>query len=153
MSAIFTVVNTVLLRPLAYPDSDRLTIVNEIVPQYGRFSVAPATFLDWRQQNSVFERIAAFSPGSVTLINRAPHPNAAKVFINWFLSRQGQIAWQKHTDRNSLRIDISKEAITNWKERVPREDGHYIFTNLPEYEDLRPGRKIVEEALAEAKKK
>ncbi len=91
--------------------------------------------------------------GSITLINRAPHPNAAKLFINWFLSRDGQSAWQKHTDRNSLRTDIAKETITNWKERVPREDGDYIFTNLPEYDDLRPGRKIVEEALAQAKKK
>jgi hypothetical protein len=32
-------------------------------------------------------------------------------------------------------------------ERVPQEDGDYIFTNLRECEDLRPGRKIVEEAL------
>lgn len=91
--------------------------------------------------------------GSITLINRAPHVHAAKIFINWFLSREGQTAWQKHTDRNSLRTDIPKETITNWKERVPREDGHYIFTNLPEYNDLRPGRKIVEDALARAQKK
>ena len=33
--------------------------------------------------------------GTVTLVNRAPHPNAAKVFINWLLSRKGQIALQK----------------------------------------------------------
>ncbi len=91
--------------------------------------------------------------GSITLLNRAPHPNAAKVFVNWFLSRQGQTAWQKQTDRNSLRTDIAKEFITNWKERVPQEDGDYIFTNLPEHDDLRPGRKIVEDALAQAKKK
>ena len=90
--------------------------------------------------------------GSVTLINRALHPNAAKVFINWFLSREGQMAWQKHTDRNSLRTDIPKDSITQWRERVPQEDGDYIFTNLPEYEDLRPGRKIVEDALKAGKK-
>ena len=29
--------------------------------------------------------------GSLSLLNQAPHPNAAKVFINWFLSRKGQI--------------------------------------------------------------
>ena len=33
--------------------------------------------------------------GTLTLVNRAPHPNAAKVFINWLLSRKGQIALQK----------------------------------------------------------
>ena len=93
------------------------------------------------------------SAGSITLINRAPYPNAAKVFINWFLSRDGQMAWQKHADRNSLRIDIPKESITNWKDRVPPEDGNYIFTNLPKYNDLKPAQKIVEEALAQAGKK
>jgi len=93
------------------------------------------------------------SAGSVALINRAPHPNAAKVFINWFLSREGQMAWQKYTDRNSLRTDIPKESITNWRDKVPPEDGNYIFTNLPKYNDLRPGQKIVEAALAQAGKK
>ena len=33
--------------------------------------------------------------GTVALLNRAPHPNAAKVFINWLLSRKGQIARAK----------------------------------------------------------
>jgi len=91
--------------------------------------------------------------GSITLINRLPHPNAAKVFINWFLSRDGQLAWQKQTDRNSLRTDIPKDAITNWKERVPQENSNYIFTNLPKYEDLKPGQRIVEEILSQAGKK
>ena len=51
-SAIFSVVNGVLLRPLPYPEPDALVRVHEIVPQYGRFSVAPASFLDWRKQIS-----------------------------------------------------------------------------------------------------
>jgi len=91
--------------------------------------------------------------GSIALINRAPHPNAAKVFINWFLSREGQMAWQKQTDRNSLRSDIPKDGITKWRDKVPPDDGNYIFTNLPTYNDLKPGQKIVEEALAQAAKK
>ena len=65
-TAIFSVVNGVLLRPLPFPDADRLVRVHEVVPQYGRFSVAPATFLDWRQQSTVFEGLAAYSGGSVT---------------------------------------------------------------------------------------
>ena len=36
--------------------------------------------------------------GSLSYLNQAPHPNAAKVFINWFLSRRGQIALQKLGD-------------------------------------------------------
>ncbi len=66
-SAIFSVVNGVLLRPLPYPDPDALVRVHEVVPQYGRFSVAPANFLDWRKQNTSFERIAAYSGTSGTL--------------------------------------------------------------------------------------
>ena len=53
--------------------------------------------------------------GSFSLMNQAPHPNAAKVFINWFLSRKGQIALQKLGDvddpANSRRIDIPKDDI------------------------------------------
>jgi putative ABC transport system permease protein len=67
-SAIFSVVNGVLLRPLPYPDPDDLVRVYEVVPQHGRFAVAPATFLDWRTQNSVFERIAAYSSGGAAAL-------------------------------------------------------------------------------------
>lgn len=65
-SAIFSVVNGVLLRPLPFPEPDSLVRVHEVVPQYGRFSVAPANFFDWRTQNTVFERIAAYSGASAT---------------------------------------------------------------------------------------
>ena len=58
-SAIFSVVNGVLLRPLAYPKPEALVRVHEVLQKFGRFSVAPATFLDWRQQNTTFERLAA----------------------------------------------------------------------------------------------
>ena len=53
--------------------------------------------------------------GSMAYMNQAPHPNAAKVFINWFLSRKGQMALQKLGDvddpANSRRIDIPKDDI------------------------------------------
>ena len=52
-SAIFSVVNAVMLRPLPYPEPERLVRVIEVLPQYGRFAVAPANFLDWRARNSV----------------------------------------------------------------------------------------------------
>jgi len=49
----------------------------------------------------------------VALANKAPHPNAAKVLINWFLSREGQMTVQKtgpdEPGQNSLREDIPKE--------------------------------------------
>jgi iron(III) transport system substrate-binding protein len=50
--------------------------------------------------------------GAVALLKRAPHPNAAKVAVNWLLSREGQISFQKHfLNADSFRIDIPKDEI------------------------------------------
>ena len=65
-SAMFSVVNGVMLRPLPYPQPETLVSVFEVVPQYGRFAVAPANFFDWRRQNTVFEHITAYTSGSDT---------------------------------------------------------------------------------------
>lgn len=52
------------------------------------------------------------------LINNAPHPNAARVFINWFLSRDGQSVWQETMNikvaepSDSMRIDIPKDKVS-----------------------------------------
>jgi ABC-type Fe3+ transport system substrate-binding protein len=60
----------------------------------------------------------------LVLISGAPHPNAAKLFINWYLSRQGQIVWQEVMNKreveasDSMRIDIPKENV------LP--DGHRV---------------------------
>jgi iron(III) transport system substrate-binding protein len=57
----------------------------------------------------------------ISLVNRAPHPNAAKVLLNWFLSREGQIAMQKGDPNdqggNSLREDIPKDELPSWSLR------------------------------------
>ncbi len=45
-SAIFSVVNGVVLRPMPYPDPESLVMVWEITPQSGQFSVAPGNFFD-----------------------------------------------------------------------------------------------------------
>ncbi|HSK78701.1 MAG TPA: ABC transporter permease [Thermoanaerobaculia bacterium] len=60
-TAIFSVVNGVLLKPLPYPDPGELTLVWEKNPELGfpRFSVAPPNFVDWRQQSRSFEHMAA----------------------------------------------------------------------------------------------
>ena len=42
----------------------------------------------------------------VHLFNRAPHPNAAKLFINWLLSKEGQTIWSRNTGSNSRRTDV-----------------------------------------------
>ncbi len=58
-TAIFSVVNAVLLRPLPYRDADRIVAIQELGKDGRRIQVTPANFLDWREQNSVFEHMAA----------------------------------------------------------------------------------------------
>jgi iron(III) transport system substrate-binding protein len=88
--------------------------------------------------------------GTVALINRAPHPNAAKVFINWLLSRKGQIALQRKTmhaesPADSLRIDIPKDDVPFEQRRLP--DIKYLDTGKPEWMDMKPVLDVVNEAL------
>jgi putative ABC transport system permease protein len=68
-AAIFSVVNAVLLRPLPFADPDRLMVLRETkLPQFPEFSVAPANFMEWQKQNTVFERMAAFQNSAYNLI-------------------------------------------------------------------------------------
>lgn len=61
--------------------------------------------------------IGGGSSSVLALLNRAPHPNAARLFINWYLSRQGQTVWQKVMNvkevepSDSMRIDIPKDEV------------------------------------------
>jgi iron(III) transport system substrate-binding protein len=91
--------------------------------------------------------------GHIVTFKNAPHPNATKVYVNWFLSREGQLTWQKLTGRNSFRTDIPKDMIPFREEQVPKEGGKYLLSSLPQYEDIKPLRKLVDEVLAQAKQK
>ena len=69
-AAIFSVVDTVLLRPLPFKESDRLMMLNETkLPQFPSFSVAPGNFLAWKKQSTVFEQLVAFNVAKVNLTN------------------------------------------------------------------------------------
>jgi putative ABC transport system permease protein len=58
-SAIFTIVNNVLLRPLPFPDADRLVVLWGKYPNYGRAGLSLPDFRDWRAQASSAEQVAA----------------------------------------------------------------------------------------------
>ena len=68
-TAIFTVVHSVLVRPLPYKDADRLALVRESLPKLGwnMMSVSPAEFLDYQEGNEVFSEIAGFTDESLNL--------------------------------------------------------------------------------------
>jgi len=59
-TAIFSVVNGVLLRPLAYPDPDRLLNIFEANAEFGHYSVAYPNYLDWRGGSRSFTDMGAF---------------------------------------------------------------------------------------------
>jgi len=83
-----------------------------------------------------FEGIAAVGAGTdpASWLASSPNTNAAKVFLNWILSRDGQTQFQKVTHENSLRVDIVKERIVNpFYVLDPKRE--YLFTGLEEYKD------------------
>lgn len=61
-TTIFSVVNAVLIRPMPYHEPDRLVAIHQTDLKKGWNWVppSPADFLDWREQNQVFDDIAAF---------------------------------------------------------------------------------------------
>ena len=95
---------------------------------------------------------AALEPAAFTLIlmDKPAHPNAAKVFTNWLLSREGQIAVQKEGETNdSLRVDIPK---TDVRPMIRRKEGaKYVITWKAESMDVEPMQKVVNQALGESK--
>jgi ABC-type Fe3+ transport system substrate-binding protein len=94
--------------------------------------------------------------GALTLLKESAHPNAAKVFVNWFLSREGQLAFQTAAAKfpndavDSRRVDIPKDNVPSDRRRVPGYN--YIDIDTPERRDNGPPMKIFLEALEETKK-
>jgi len=95
---------------------------------------------------------------TLVLMNRAPHPNAAKVFLNWFLSREGQSDFQKIGAKildagaeGSLRMDIPKDDIPLRNRLNPGVK--YMPQWNPDYFDMKPIANLINEAQVEAGKK
>jgi iron(III) transport system substrate-binding protein len=80
---------------------------------------------------------------SVNVFDRAPHPNAAKLFVNWLLSREGQTFIHDNLKgapdpRNSLRKDVPKTNVN--PTTVPTEGVEYVPADLlPKYQKQRQG--------------
>jgi len=89
--------------------------------------------------------------GSISLIKGDPHPNAARVFINWFLSRKGQTAMQKSNDLyselppSSRRIDIPKDMLSAENRLV--EGRKYLDVARHEFTDMAPVLKLAKEIV------
>ena len=66
-TAVFSVVDQLLLRPLPYPDGDQLVMVEESVGANPHADVSPANWLDWQRESRTFRRFAAWRSWSFTL--------------------------------------------------------------------------------------
>ncbi len=68
-TAIFSVVNSLLLRPIPFKGADRIVVVWEThgATGVGRTGVSGPNFMDWREHSTVFEEMALFEPGTGTL--------------------------------------------------------------------------------------
>jgi putative ABC transport system permease protein len=66
-TAMFSVINAVLLEPLPYPEADRIVWMNESGPEVANRHVSYPNFLDWRERNHVFEAMSTFRGFSANL--------------------------------------------------------------------------------------
>jgi ABC-type Fe3+ transport system substrate-binding protein len=106
--------------------------------------------VDWKEGAGLVSQ-----SGNLVFMKNAPHPNAAKVFVNWLLSREGQIELQrvlaKVQPAESRRNDIPKDDVPADIRRRPGEK--YIdLDSRPEWSDMEPVRKLLNELIKESKK-
>ncbi len=134
-TAIFSVVNAVVLRPLPYADAGRLISLEENGHHGHQLSISYPDLLDWQQQNQVFENIAGFQSASFNLAGeyqpeRIPGRNVTHNFFATlgatpFLGRDF-LPEDDHSGANPVVI-VSH----NLWERVLGADPHAIGKTLP----------------------
>src|SRR6266550_366288 len=66
-TAMFSVINAVILRPLPYKEPDRLVWMNETGPEVANRSVSYPNFVDWQARNTSFEAMSTFRGWSITM--------------------------------------------------------------------------------------
>ena len=67
-TAIFTVFDALLLKPLPFAKPEQLVRIYTTGPQLDKSPISPANFLDWQQQNRVFQEIAAYTGNDFTML-------------------------------------------------------------------------------------
>ena len=77
------------------------------------------------------------SSGTILLMNKAPHPAAATVFINWLLSRDGQTRWTQAVNDLSRRVDVPSDNVPSYRTIKPgvKYWRGYLEKNVPRSEE------------------
>ena len=93
--------------------------------------------------------------GTLTLLKNAPHPNAAKVFIDWYLSRKAQTALQKDMASTATHRTLSGSNSRRTTSLRTTAGSRVNYTDVfrSEWTDMNPVYAVVDEALAEAERK
>jgi len=85
-TAIFSVVNAVLLNPLPFKNASRIVSMFEETPNFAKGSISYPNFLDWQRDNRSFEAMAAYrhTEGSITGVGQPENVQAERVSANFF---------------------------------------------------------------------
>ncbi len=75
-TAIFSVVNGVLLNPLPYPQPERLAVLFHERPNFPKGSISYPNFLDWQRENQAFDRMAAYRQSGSFALTGTAEPEA-----------------------------------------------------------------------------
>jgi iron(III) transport system substrate-binding protein len=108
----------------------------------------PVNELDRRHLKEAGNSITLNGNSGLALVGKSAHPHAAKVFVNWFLSRRGQMVWQEVMNvkvkepSNSMRVDIPKD---NVLPAAQREDG--VKYRVAGFLNPGPPTKLIDELL------
>ena len=85
-SAMFALVDAILLRPLPFPEPDRLVMLWEQTPASPRTRVSPINLLDWKARSRTFEGMAAYVPNVAGMVLAGEDGNAETVPRQWVSS-------------------------------------------------------------------
>ena len=76
--------------------------------------------------------------GNLALFNRPPNPNAAKVYVNWLLSKEGQAIFARANGYVSARLDVPTDHTEPWRVPLPGSIKTYTKAAMQVKENLQP---------------
>jgi putative ABC transport system permease protein len=83
---MFALVDGILLRPLPFPEAERLVKLWEVTPSSPRSPVSPINLLDWRARNRTFDAMAAYVPNVAGMVLASPDGTAETISRQWVSS-------------------------------------------------------------------
>ena len=127
-TAIFSLINAVLLRPLPYPEAERLVWLSERGPNFPVMSISYPNFADWRAQQTIFEHIGVYNHGNYSLTGRGEPQrlNGARMSAGAFAALSVPAAFGRVFDNNedkpgAPRVVVLSQAL--WRSRFGGDAG------------------------------